>query len=70
MNQTASKPWEAIASHSADGTVEKSTSVPYFRLSSESHSQVLISYKNGYCATWTQKSYRLMLVIVFPISFQ
>src|SRR5215510_5755118 len=48
INQTASKPWEAIVSHSADGTDERSTSRPYFRLNSESHTQVLISYRHGY----------------------
>jgi hypothetical protein len=37
-----------MAFHSADGTDEKSTAVPYFRLSSESHTQALIRYKDGY----------------------
>ena len=49
MNQTASKPNFAMASHSAEGTELKSTYVPIFRLSSESQTQVLISYKVGYC---------------------
>src|SRR5215831_18705465 len=48
MNQTASKPKAAMASHSADGTELKSTSLPALVLSSLSHTQVLISYKVGY----------------------
>src|ERR1700683_452847 len=48
MNQTASKPNLAMASHSAAGTQLKSTGVPVFRLSSESQTQVLISYSVGY----------------------
>jgi hypothetical protein len=37
-----------MASHSADGTEDKSRLVAYFRLRSVSHIQVLISYKVGY----------------------
>ena len=37
-----------MASHSAEGTEDKSTVVLYFLLSSESHTQVLISYRVGY----------------------
>src|SRR5271165_3283724 len=48
MNQTASKPNLAMASHSAEGTELKSTEAPVFRLSSESQTQVLISYSVGY----------------------
>jgi hypothetical protein len=48
MNQTASKPNLAMASHSAAGTELKSTDVPVFKLSSESQTQVLISYSVGY----------------------
>src|SRR5271167_4391943 len=48
MNQTAAKPNLAMASHSAEGTELKSTEVPVFRLSSESQTQVLISYNVGY----------------------
>src|SRR5271157_5482422 len=48
MNQTAVKPNLAMASHSAEGTELKSTEVPVFRLSSESQTQVLISYNVGY----------------------
>src|ERR1700739_2329165 len=49
MNQTASKPNLAMASHSGEGTELKSTGLPAFMLSSESQTQVLISYKVGYC---------------------
>src|SRR5580658_9502128 len=48
MNQTASKPNLATASHSTEGTELKSTCVPVFRLSSDNQTQVLISYKVGY----------------------
>jgi len=37
-----------MASHSAEGTEDRSIFFPYFRLSSESQTQVLISYKAGY----------------------
>src|SRR5690242_3109120 len=47
MNHTASKPKAAIASHSADGTQDKSMFFLYFRASSETQVQVLISYKQG-----------------------
>ena len=43
MNQTASKPQEAIRSHSSGGTVARSTGRRYFRPSSPSQTQVLIS---------------------------
>jgi hypothetical protein len=43
MNQTASKPWDAMASHSSGGTVARFTGLWYFRLRSTSHTQVLIS---------------------------
>ena len=43
MNQTASKPREAMASHSSAGTVPSSTRLPSFRPSSASHTQALIS---------------------------
>jgi hypothetical protein len=46
MSQTASKPYLAMASHSAAGTELKSTDL--FWLSSESQTQVLISYSVGY----------------------
>src|ERR1700757_4044180 len=46
-SHTASKPYAEIVSHSADGTEARSTFLPYFWLSSESHTQVLISYKLG-----------------------
>src|SRR5580704_10386111 len=48
MNQTASKPNLAMASHSAESTEPKSTEVPVFWPSSESQTQVLISYNVGY----------------------
>src|ERR1700691_5952561 len=48
ISQTASKPNLAIASHSSEGTLPKSTEVPVLRLSSESQTQVLISYSVGY----------------------
>src|SRR5882672_24602 len=48
MNHTASRPKAAIASHSPDGTLDKSMFFPYFSASSETHTQVLISYKEGY----------------------
>ena len=43
MNQTASKPWAAMASHSCSGTVARFTGLWYFRLRSPSQTQVLIS---------------------------
>jgi hypothetical protein len=46
MNQTASNPYAAMASHSAEGTEDRSIFFPYFRLSSET--QVLLSYKERY----------------------
>jgi hypothetical protein len=49
MSQTASNPNLATASHSVECTEPKSMCLPAFRLSSESHTQVLISYKVGYC---------------------
>src|SRR5271157_4504675 len=48
INHTASKPCLAMASHSAEGTERKSMVDPYFRLRSESQTQVLISYNVGY----------------------
>src|SRR5215831_2069826 len=48
MSQTPSNPWDAIASHSAAGTRERSTVLPYFRVRSFSHTQVLISNNVGY----------------------
>src|ERR1700739_170916 len=48
MNHTASKPNAARASHSAEGTQDKSRLFPCFCDSSESQTQVLISYKEGY----------------------
>ena len=48
MNHTASKPYLAMSSHSEEGTELKSTDIPVFRLSSESQTQVLISYNVGY----------------------
>ena len=43
MNQTASKPREAIRSHSAVGTVASVAGLPCFWPSSRSQTQVLIS---------------------------
>src|SRR5271157_1491061 len=48
ISQTASKPYAAMASHSAEETELKSTELPCFWLSSESQTQVLISYNVGY----------------------
>jgi hypothetical protein len=48
MNHTASKPNLATASHSAAGTEPRSIDAPLFKLSSESHTQVFISYSVGY----------------------
>jgi len=43
MSHKASKPCEAMASHSVSGTVARFTDLLAFRLSSPSHTQVLIS---------------------------
>src|SRR5438876_6966881 len=48
INQTASKPNAAMASHSVEGSEDKSRFFPYFCLSSESQTQVSISYNVGY----------------------
>src|ERR1700761_4655035 len=48
INQTASKPSLAIASHSPSGTERRSIDAPLFTLSSPSQTQVLISYRTGY----------------------
>src|SRR5271157_2759136 len=48
ISYTASKPKAAMASHSAAGTEPRSTGLPAFLLSSESHTHVLISYTVGY----------------------
>jgi hypothetical protein len=63
MNQTASKPNLAMASHSAEGTELKSTELAVFWLSSESQPQELISYKVGY---WGQMD---MIISSFGSSF-
>jgi hypothetical protein len=47
MSQTASNPYAAIASHSGDGTEERSIDLPYLSERSESQTQVLISYRLG-----------------------
>jgi hypothetical protein len=43
ISQTASKPSDAIDSHSTSGTLARSTVAPARRLSSSSQTQVLIS---------------------------
>src|SRR5882672_6058802 len=48
ISHTASKPNSAMASHTEGGTEPRSTGVPTFSLSSESQTQVLISYTLGY----------------------
>jgi hypothetical protein len=48
INQTASKPILAIASHSAEGIELKSMVAPYFFLMLESQTQVLVSNIDGY----------------------
>ena len=52
INQTASKPSLARASHSSKGTLPKSTDTPVLRLSSESQTHVLISYSVDIEASW------------------
>src|SRR3954452_15819485 len=50
ISQTASKPNSARASHSEEGIEPNSTKVPYFSLSSESQTHVLISNTVGFKA--------------------
>jgi hypothetical protein len=48
ISHTPSKPFLAMAFHSAEGTELKSRKFPYFWLRSDSQTHVLISYNVGY----------------------
>ena len=48
INHTASKPREAMASHSIEGTELRLTEAPVFVPSSASQTHVLISYTRGF----------------------